>query len=91
MVQDTRKTAPADAFKPVNLPERIRLAAYPHGKPLALAGRPVIAVEDRWRIDDEWWRSRPVARLYWAVILASGQRMVVYQDLVDNCWYRQSY
>jgi hypothetical protein len=51
----------------------------------------IIAVEDRWRIDDEWWRSEPVSRLYYAVILASGQRLVLSKNLIDNCWYRQSY
>jgi hypothetical protein len=51
----------------------------------------IIAIEDCWRIDDEWWRSEPVSRLYYAVILASGQRMVLSKNLIDKCWYRQSY
>ncbi len=51
----------------------------------------IIAIEDRWRIDDEWWRTEPVSRLYYAVILASGQRLVLSKNLIDNCWYRQSY
>ena len=51
----------------------------------------IIAVEDCWRIDDEWWRSEPVSRLYYAVILASGQRLVLSKNLIDNRWYRQSY
>jgi hypothetical protein len=48
-------------------------------------------IEDRWRIDDEWWRREPVSRRYYAVRLASGQRLVLYKDLIDNRWYRQSY
>jgi len=56
------------------------------------AGRqPVRSVEDRWRIDDEWWRSEPVSRFYYSVRLASGQRLVVYKDLVSGQWYRQVY
>jgi endonuclease/exonuclease/phosphatase (EEP) superfamily protein YafD len=51
----------------------------------------IIDVEDCWRIDDEWWRSEPVSRLYYVVILSSGQRVVLAKNLVDNCWYRQSY
>jgi len=51
----------------------------------------IIAIEDCWRIDDEWWRAEAVSRLYYAVILASGQRMVLSKNLIDNCWYRQSY
>jgi hypothetical protein len=51
----------------------------------------IIAVEDCWRIDDEWWRSEPVSRLYYAVILASGQRIVLSKNLIDSSWYRQTY
>jgi hypothetical protein len=51
----------------------------------------VSAIEDRWRIDDEWWRRRPVSRLYYKILLSSGQHMVLYKDLIENCWYRQSY
>ena len=51
----------------------------------------VTAIEDIWRIDDEWWRDKPVSRLYYTILLTSGQRMVIYKDLVDNGWYRQTY
>ena len=49
----------------------------------------ILTIENKWRIDDEWWRAEPVSRLYYAVIIASGQRMVIYKDLANNCWYRQ--
>jgi hypothetical protein len=54
------------------------------------SSRPVSieVIDDRWRLDDEWWRSEPVSRLYYAVILVSGQRLVIYKDLVANCWYK---
>jgi hypothetical protein len=51
----------------------------------------IMAIEDRWRIDDEWWRREPVSRLYFTVCLASGQRLVLYKDLNDGGWYRQLY
>jgi len=51
----------------------------------------VAAIEDRWRIDDEWWRREPVSRLYYAIVLQSGQRLVVYKDLTAGRWFRQSY
>ncbi len=54
--------------------------------------RQVIAsIDERWRIDDEWWRREPVSRLYYSVRLASGHRLVLYKDLANNSWYRQSY
>jgi hypothetical protein len=51
----------------------------------------VAAVEDRWRLDDEWWRREPVSRLYFSVRLASGHRIVLYKDLVGGEWYKQGY
>jgi hypothetical protein len=51
----------------------------------------VKTIEDRWRIDDEWWRSEAISRLYYAVMLASGQRLVLYQDLVKREWFKQGY
>jgi hypothetical protein len=51
----------------------------------------VLSIEDAWRIDDEWWRSEPVSRLYYAVLFRSGQRLVIYKDLNNGKWYRQTY
>jgi hypothetical protein len=47
-------------------------------------------VNDCWRLDDEWWRREPVSRLYYAIVLASGQNLVVFKDLAKNTWYRQT-
>ncbi len=94
MVQNTRKTSRIDAIKPVNLPEPVRVEESPSGIPVALKTtrrQAIVAIEDMWRIDDEWWRSEPASRIYYAVILASGQRLVLSKNLIDNCWYRQSY
>jgi hypothetical protein len=94
MVQDTRKTLHTDTLKPVNLPESISVKEDPKGKPAALeTGRwqTVDTIEDSWRIDDEWWRQRPTTRRYFAVRLAEGRRLVIFKDLTDDRWYRQSY
>jgi hypothetical protein len=94
MVADTGKTLRTDTSKPVNLPEPLSVEESPDGLPTAVKlkrRQKIIAIEDSWRIDDEWWRSETVSRLYYAVILASGQRMVLSKNLIDKCWYRQSY
>ena len=94
MVPDSGKTLRADAVKPVNLPEPVRVEENNSGLPLAIrTGRrqAVKSIEDHWRIDDEWWRSEPISRLYYAVMLASGQRLVVYKDMFKREWYRQGY
>ena len=94
MVEDTGKTLRADTNRPVNAPESVRVEEDASGLPAAVREKrrqTVIAIEDRWRIDDEWWRAEPVSRLYYAVRLASGQRLVLYKDLNDSCWYKQAY
>ena len=95
MVQDTGKTLRTDTYRTVNVPEPVRVEEDPSsGLPLAVRAprrQAVKNVEDRWRIDDEWWRREPVSRLYYEVLLVSGQRLVLYKDLVTGGWYRQSY
>ena len=51
----------------------------------------VAAMQDRWRIDDEWWRHRPVSRLYFSLLLEDGQKVTVFRDLVSGRWAKQAY
>lgn len=64
------------------------------GQPTAvwLSGRhyAVGAVLETWRIDDEWWRQRPVSRLYYSLLLEDG-RVTVYHNLTTSQWSRQIY
>ena len=94
MVADTGKTLRPDAFKPVNLPEAVVVEENPDGEPgVVKMGRrqTVESIEDRWRIDDEWWRSQPISRLYYAVVFKSGQKVVIFKDLTSGQWSRQNY
>jgi hypothetical protein len=45
---------------------------------------------DRWRVDDEWWREKPLSRLYFECLLEDGRRITVFHDLITSKWYRQS-
>ncbi len=94
MVPDTGKTLRADAYKPLNTPEALKVEEDAAGLPVAvkLKRRQAVAtIEDKWRLDDEWWRAGPVSRMYYNVLLASGQRLVLYKDLVTGKWYEQEY
>jgi hypothetical protein len=65
------------------------------GRPVAVTLRRerlrVAEVQDVWRIDDEWWRERPVSRLYWRLALEDGQVATVYHDVSRNRWHHQQY
>ena len=94
MVKNSGKALRTDTYRLVNAPEPIEVgedsSACPHA--VETPRRQIVAaINDRWRIDDEWWRREPVSRLYYVVLLASGLRLVLYKDLINNCWYRQSY
>jgi hypothetical protein len=51
----------------------------------------VTAIEDQWEIDEEWWRTRPVSRMYYRVLLEDGQALTLYRDMLNGRWYRQRY
>ena len=56
------------------------------GWPQALV---VDSIQDCWRIDDEWWRDRPVSRLYYVLLLTGGMRLTVFHDLTQDVWFEQ--
>lgn len=107
MVQDTGKTLRSDTYRSVNAPQSIEVEEDAFGLPLALKMLPAVktprqavrtpqrrvisSIDESWRIDDEWWRREPISRFYYSVHLASGHRLILYKDLINNCWYRQSY
>ena len=95
MVAHSRTAARAHRLRPLNRAKPIRVEADESGEPRAVVlgheRLAVAGVQDRWRIDDEWWRNEPVSRAYYAVRLNSGRQLVIYHDLTSDRWYRQSY
>jgi hypothetical protein len=53
--------------------------------------RRVASIQDRWRIDDEWWREAPLSRMYYQLQLDSSRVVTVYQDLPGGAWWLQRY
>lgn len=81
-------------LKPLGAPSPLGVRTGSSGRPVEVwrpdrrGGERVVAVHERWRIDDEWWR-KPISRLYHQVVLESGKLMTVYRDLSDGSWYTQ--
>jgi hypothetical protein len=94
MDNDTKKAMSTNASKPLNMPEALFVEEDPSGSPVAIKLKQrhsFVAVEDCWRIDDEWWRSEPVSRMYFVILLDSGRRMTLCHNLIDNHWHSQPY
>ena len=72
-------------------PEPLFVRQDTAGSPVRAGKRNVTSVEDRWRIDDDWWRQAPISRMYFSVVLDNGKRTVIYKDLITGRWYRQEY
>lgn len=95
MVADPGAPGGAGRLRPLNPPRPLRVEADPDNRPLAvyLSGRRLAVEEllESWRIDDEWWRPRPVSRLYSRVLLEDGRVVTVYCDMVLGRWAQQTY
>jgi len=95
MVAHPRAAGSLHRVRPLNHPRPVRVEAGEDGRPIAvhLSGRRygVETVLETWRIDDEWWRERPVSRVYFSLLLEDRRTVTVYRDLVSGRWAKQAY
>ncbi len=94
MVKDTGAPVGSDALRPLNAPARLQVREDDSGRPAHVRRRhrrwvAVARTADRWRIDDEWWRERPLSRTYYRVLLEDGQPLTLFRDDVTGQWYEQ--
>lgn len=86
------RAAPAHArLRPLGEPRSVRVETDGQGVPVAVSlprRRPVVAIRESWRIDDEWWR-RPISRAYHVVVLDNGRLLTLFRDRLLNRWYLQ--
>lgn len=80
-------------WRQVNQPQPLDVSVRPDGAPgqVRVRGRArrVEAVRERWRIDEGWWRAKPISRMYWRLVLDNGHQITLYQDLDDRTWWSQ--
>ncbi len=55
----------------------------------------VEAIEEIWRVAEEWWRERPVERTYMRLLVDGGRPLTIYRDEAGldgaPAWYLQRY
>lgn len=82
-------------IRPLNRPRPLRVEVDEEDSPTAvyLSARrwAVDAVLETWRIDDEWWRQRPISRAYFSLLLEDGRVVTVFQDATSGRWAMQAY
>lgn len=95
MVQNSRAASSHHRLRPLNKPQAMRVEVDSENRPSAVVMRDrrleVQQILDCWRIDDEWWRERSLSRFYWQIVLENGRSLTVFQDLVEQQWWQQSY
>lgn len=95
MVAYPRAPLGARALRPLSTPTSLWVGADAAARPLAVRKgrwsrpRAVARVQDHWRIDDEWWRDRPISRLYYTVVLEGDILLTLYHDLLTDTWFEQ--
>jgi hypothetical protein len=92
VVKDTGAKAHAVAGRPLKEPRAIKVVENPDGWPQAVFLRGMLnvaTIEDRWRIDDEWWRDQSISRMYFECVLEDGRQETMFKDLLTGRWYRQ--
>ena len=92
MVKNTGAPTRPGPIRPLNRLRPVQVAEGADGLPLEVSLRPrlkVEAIEDRWRIDDEWWREVPISRTYFDCVLEDGRHITLVKDLITSSWYRQ--
>ncbi len=79
-------------LRPLRSPSPVQVRTDAEGLPTELHRRgkrvQVVAVRERWRLDDEWWRN-PISREYFALVLEDGRPIILFRDLVAGGWYGQ--
>lgn len=95
MVPRPRTPLRVDRLRALNQPQPVEVRTDTQGLPTAVhlvsgteRWKPVEAIIETWRVDDEWWR-KPISRLYVEAILQGGRRILLYRDLVTGEWRAQ--
>jgi hypothetical protein len=85
----TVRAVPASPVRRINEPQVVHVEAHVDGSPAQVNRRAVALVREEWRVVDRWWTEDPVSRRYFDVVLAGGERAVVFRDEGVGRWFSQ--
>lgn len=93
MVPDSGASSRTSHLRPLNVPREVEVIVAKGTLVTLIDGKHRVDIErvqDRWIIEEEWWRAR-ISRQYFSLLLADGSRRTVFHDRVTNTWYAQEY
>jgi hypothetical protein len=94
MITNSGATPNSESFRPLNPPIPIEVRETGHQTPRAInikgRWRKVVSIVDVCNLDEEWWREKPIVRMYYRVILENETQITVFRDMLDGAWYRQN-
>lgn len=85
----TKGAVPTSAARRLNEPQPALVQAHLDGTPRSVNRAAVALVREEWRVVDRWWTDEPVSRRYFDVVLAGGERAVVFRDEEVGRWFSQ--
>jgi hypothetical protein len=89
MVASARAAGVTGSSRRVNEPTPALVQAHVDGLPRSVNRVAVALVREEWRVVDRWWTEEPVSRRYFDVVLAGGERAVVFRDEEVGRWFSQ--
>jgi hypothetical protein len=93
MVSNPGATPGSEPLRPVNPPIPVEVRENARQFPVSVHSkgrwRSVVSIDEVWSIDEEWWRERPIVRMYYRVILEGDRPITVFRDMLDGAWYQQ--
>jgi hypothetical protein len=94
VVKSTGTTTGDDSFRPVNPPVPVEVRESANQRPQAVKinqrWRRVLSIDDLCNVDEEWWRDRPIKRMYYKVTVEVVGSVTVFCDVVNGLWYQQN-
>jgi len=95
MVATPGGTERAGALRRLNTPRSVQVRPGEDGTPDAVRHMgvwlSVVEVLDRYRTEDRWWTSEPVARTYCELLLEDGRTITLFHDDLRDGWWEQKY
>jgi hypothetical protein len=89
VVASARAAGTAGSPRRINEPTPALVQAHLDGMPKSVNRVGVALVREEWRVVDRWWTEQPVSRRYFDVVLAGGERAVVFRDEEVGRWFSQ--